>query len=391
MWLLRDPWELSERRLVIPQTLAPLLYFCDGTRSLELIQQAFSEYTGEVIPQEIVAEAINALDEAFLLVNARSDTVIQAALAQYRSQAYRPPALAGLSYPGQQATLSDLIHQFGYKVGSNRLVNHPETGWQVRGVISPHIDYPRGGPVYAQVWEEATPSVLAAELVIILGTDHNGSPGRITLTRLPYATPYGVLPTDQKVVDKLAAAIGEESAFAEELNHRGEHSIELSAVWLHHVFNQFDSLPPPMIPVLIGSFHHHIVNGTHPAQDDSLSRFIDVMRRESENRRVLYVASVDLAHVGPNFGDPFGMDHKRRIQLKIEDEALMGAILQGNADLFYRQIAAIEDRNRICGFSPLYTLLRTLGATEGIQVAYQHCPADSTDTSLVSICGLILR
>ena len=42
-----------------------------------------------------------------------------------------------------------------------------------------------------------------AELVIILGTDHYGSDGSITLTTKPYKTPFGVLPTEPDLVEAL--------------------------------------------------------------------------------------------------------------------------------------------------------------------------------------------
>jgi len=61
-------------------------------------------------------------------------------------------------------------------------------------LVSPHIDYARGGPVYAHVW-------------------------KLTLTRQHYATPFGVLPTAREVVETLAGAMGAETAFAGELYH----------------------------------------------------------------------------------------------------------------------------------------------------------------------------
>src|SRR5690606_22699686 len=176
-----------------------------------------------------------------------------------------------------------------------------------RAIISPHIDYPRGGKVYSKVWQRAKTAVLEADLVIILGTDHNGGLGTFTLTRQPYATPYGVLPTDTDLVDELAAAIGEEAAFAEELHHRKEHSIELSAVWLHYLYQQAGIDPKPMVPILCGSFHHFVMNGAHPAQDDLLGTAVTTLQRATADKKVLIVASVDFAHVGPAFGDDYVM------------------------------------------------------------------------------------
>jgi AmmeMemoRadiSam system protein B len=232
---------------------------------------------------------------------------------------------------------------------------------------------------------------LEADLVIIFGTDHNGRAGSVTLTHQPYATPFGVLPTDTALIDRLAQSIASEAAFAEEINHRKEHSVELSAVWLHSVYHQAGVTPPPMVPILVGSFYHFLTSGSHPAQDSRLHDFNQTLRRETNGRRILVVGSVDLAHVGPNFGDDFVMDRRRRAELIRQDSDLMSAIIHGDAAAFYEQIAAVEDRNRICGFAPLYLMLSYLGPTTGIQIAYDHCPADFQDNSLVSICGLLLR
>jgi AmmeMemoRadiSam system protein B len=384
MWLLRDPWQLGQRQLIFPQALAQMLLFCDGTRSARQIQAALSEHLGTPVPFDVISEALAQLDAAFLLVNERSEARRQALLADYRAQPFRPPALADLSYPAAPAALGDLLR--GYGNGHEP----PDEAWRGRGVVSPHIDYQRGGPVYARVWQRAAPAVLAADLVLIFGTDHNGGRGSVTLTPLPYATPYGVLPTDTELIDQLAAALGPEAAFAEELNHRQEHSVELSAVWLHHLFHTAGVAPCPMVPILVGSFHHFVTGGGHPSDDARLGRFVDTLRRETAGRRVLAVGSVDLAHVGPAFGDAFGMDAARRQHLRSEDDALMTTVVAGDAAGFYDRIAAVEDRNRICGFSPLYLMLSYLGPGRGQRVAYEHCPADAADTSLVSICGLLL-
>jgi AmmeMemoRadiSam system protein B len=133
------------------------------------------------------------------------------------------------------------------------------------------------------------------------------------------------------------------------------------------------------------------MNGGHPAEDPLLTRFIAALQAETRGRRVLAVASVDLAHVGPNFGDAFVMDIERRATLADSDRSLMEAVNQGDAERFYQEIAGVEDRNRICGFSSIYLMLRYLGPTSGLKVAYEHCPADAEDHSLVSICGLLLQ
>jgi MEMO1 family protein len=385
MWLLRDPLQLSRQQLIFPPALAQILVLIDGSRNLEAIHTDFEEMMGDAIPPELVTSTIAELDAAFLLDNDRARAERLCHLEQYRAQPFRAPSLAGLGYP---SAVEDLIGLFqSYEA---RAAPRQYGGWQGRGIISPHIDYPRGGPVYAAVWRQSHAALAAADLILILGTDHSGGPGTTTLTTLPYATPFGVLATEPDLVAELAAAIGPERAFELELNHRQEHSVELSAVWLHYVFHQLGKAPPPVIPILTGSFHHFVGNGLHPEQDQTLARFVETLQVETAGRRVVVVASVDLAHVGPNFGDPFVMDERRRQRLRQSDGELLRAVSAGDHARFFEEIARAHDRHRICGFSATYLMLRYLEATQGAVVAYEHCPADDEDNSLVSICGVLL-
>jgi hypothetical protein len=385
LWYLHDPLQLTPYQLVMPPALAQMLLFMDGSRDARQIHAALCQHLGVELAFEIVADALAQLDEACLLENGRAHQQLEIIRQQYRAQPYRPPALAKHSYPETPTRLARLLEDYG----KNDALN----GWQPwhgRGLISPHIDYPRGGPVYAKVWRRAQAAVLAADLVIIFGTDHKGG-GAITLTRQHYATPYGVIPTDLELVDKVATAIGEEEAYADELHHRQEHSIELSAVWLHHTYYQASVEPKPMLPILCGSFHHFVLNGGHPAEDELLNTALETLRRETAGRNVLTIASVDFAHVGPAFGDDFHMDEAHRTALRQSDDFLVQTIIRGDAAGFYEQIAAVQDQNRICGFSPIYLMLRYLGNTEGIPIAYDHCPADTENHSLVSIAGVLLE
>lgn len=387
MWLLRDPLQLTEQQLIIPQPLAALLVFLDGTRTADEIHHDFCEQVGEKVDFAVVENTLAQLDEACLLENERSRRARQQQLAHFRTQPHRPPALAGLSYPEHPDHVRALFANYS---DDAQLLDGWQ-GWSGRALVSPHIDYERGGAVYAQVWQRARAAVADADLVLIFGTDHSGGPGTITLTQLPYATPFGVLPADNALVENLVDALGPERAYQLELNHREEHSVELSAVWLHYLYQELGQEPAPMVPILCGSFQHFVGNGHHPAGDTHLNRFISTLRRATAGKKVLSVASVDLAHVGPTFGDPLPMDQARRQQLQVSDRTLIAAINEGDHARFYDEIAAVQDRNRICGFSSIYLMLRYLDGTHGVEVAYEHCPADDHDTSLVSICGLLLK
>ena len=383
MWFLRDPLQLSDQQLFMPEAIAPLLTLIDGRRTQMEIHSAFCQLVGTSLDSAVTLEAIERLNDALLLENERSQRALQVRLDEYRSQAYRPPALAGNGYPADPEALAEYLEGFA-RGGAI-------PAWHGRGLVSPHIDYARGGQVYSQVWAAAEASILEADLVLIFGTDHYGGPGTVTLTKQAYATPYGALPADLDLVGRLAATLGEDAAYAEELHHRSEHSVELSAVWLHHIFHKAGKEPCPVVPILVGSFHHFVMNGRKPADDSRLNVFLETLQQETSGRHVLAVASVDLAHVGPNFGDEFVMDRLRRESLAEQDQQLIAAALDGDAESWYSQIAAVGDRNRICGFAPTYLMLRYLGKSNGLQIAYDQCTADNQDTSLVSICGLLIE
>lgn len=381
--LLRDPLQLSGNYLVLPHEFGPALAMLDGTLDLPSLGTAVMAGYGLVYPDGLLQHLVDALDDNFMLENERAAEAHDRALAAYRAAPFRPPGMAGQSYPADPAELRRLFDRYLDQVnGANRSAP-PAVG---RGVISPHIDYHRGGLVYAAVWQQAAAMAQAADLVILLGTDHFSAGDRLTLTRQSYATPYGVLPTDTAIVDALAAAIGPERAYRGELRHQGEHSLELVAAWLHHVRR---GRPVDMVPILTGSFADFIAGRSDPASDPLLVAFLATLKRQAwrAGRQVLVIASGDLAHVGPAFGGP-KLDAAGRARVQAADDELLQQLAAGSAEGFFAAIRREQDQNNVCGVSPFYLMLRLLGDVEGQVVAYDQCPADPRNTSLVSVCGM---
>ncbi len=379
--VVRDPLRLSEQMVMIPQPLAPVLALCDGTRDLQAIRAALMVRYGLRVDEETLRSLIATLDELYLLENERFQEAHARALEIYRRAPFRPPMLAEEVYPKDPAALRQLIRRFEEETAGE----DPEE--EGRGLLSPHIDYARGGRTYARVWRRAAPFVREADLVVILGTDHYGEDRSITLTRQHYATPFGVLPTALPIVEALARALGEEAAFAGELRHRGEHSIELAAVWLHAAR---DGKPVELVPILCGPMMAFIQDDQDPISDPVIARFVETLRAAIAGRRAVIVAAGDLAHVGPAFGGR-PLDLAGRARLKADDEALIEHMVRGDAAGFFAEIRRTRDRNNVCGVSPIYLALRALEPTRGEIVAYELCPADEQGTSVVSIGGLVWR
>jgi AmmeMemoRadiSam system protein B len=378
--LLRDPLNLSDNMVLVPQGLAPVLSLCDGTFDDRHMREILADEHGIQIDHAEIMDLILTLDEAFLLVNQRSSDAKEVALEEFRQAPFRPPILAGKSYPAQAADLHKMLDGFMMDIGAPDPMP-PE----IRGLVSPHIDYMRGSRVYAEVWNAAPEAAREAELVIILGTDHFGPDRTLNLTHQDYSTPLGVLPTSREMVSYLAETIGDDLAFDGELYHSSEHSIELAAVWLHYIRG---GEPCDIVPVLCGSFAPFIRGDISLHEDEHITRAISALRNISTQRRTLFVAAADLAHVGPSFGgEP--LDLPGHARLHHSDLELLERICEGDAAGFLAAIQSVEDRDNVCGTAPIYLAMEGLSPVQGQVVAYEHCPADAQDQSAVSVCGLL--
>lgn len=379
-YLITDRFGLFTEQLPLEPLYAQLLAWCDGTRTVAQLRADLDAVIDEEVPLKFVQDIVAQFDEIGFLQTPRAAAIMAKKRDAYRAQAFRPMLCADANYPSSPK-LTDI--QFKRYATDDDLSDWQP--WRGRGIISPHIDYQRGGDVYAKTWRRAQAAVDEAEIVIIFGTDHQDGTPSLTLTQLPYATPYGTLPLADDVVEAVAEAIGPENAFKLELNHPNEHAIELSAVWLHHIRPQNMC---PVVPILCGSFSSFTPNG-HPYQDENIPQLIEALQQATAGKRVLAVASVDYSHVGPVFGGQ-AMGSAARMQLRASDLAMRQAILDGDAERFYQLLAKTENKTNICGFSPIYLLLKFLGETQGVEIDYAHCPADPANESLVSIGGILL-
>ncbi|MBM4406049.1 MAG: AmmeMemoRadiSam system protein B [Chloroflexi bacterium] len=382
-FVLRDPLGISSQMAVMPEAIGPLLAKCDGTRDTSALAAAFHLETGYPMTAAQAGQIIEGLSQGLLLDDERFKQALEEARRDYLSRPFRQPALTDKVYPADpgelEATMRRYIQEAGGRPGTaaSRFV----------GVISPHIDYHRGWKTYAQVWSQAAPAIAEAELVVIFGTDHAGSAGRLTLTRQSYATPWGILPTSQAIVNELAEAIGQERAFAEELHHKNEHSIELAAIWLHYFMRPRRC---EVVPILCGSFHEFIAGMDDPQSYEPFQQAMAVLQRAAAGKRTVVVAAADLAHVGPNFGDAYPWSPPLRAGLKATDASLMNAVTQGDHAGFFQRVKQDFDQHKVCGLPPIYLTLRMLDGATGHSMGYDQCPADEQRASLVSIAGAVI-
>lgn len=387
---LRDPSGLSEAVATLPPTAVAVIQLCDGEHTREEICREFERRYRQQLPRTALDGLLAQLDDALLLDTERFRQHAAVIFAEFARSPVRPAALAGRAYSTNPTELSALLDAyFTPPQGPGR----PEPSSEARrprALIAPHVDFHRGGPAYAWAYQ---PLALTAdrppELVVVLGTDHNGLDQPFTLTKKHYETPLGRIATDGELVDRLAreaASNSGDTLFRDEHHHRGEHSIEFQMVWLRHVYGErADAIRA--LPILCGSFGAFVSGGIEPASDPRVGGFLRALSSAVADRDVLWIAAADLAHVGPRYGDAEPLDDEDKASLERRDQTTLAHVTRGDAAGWFAEIRKERDRRRVCGLSPIYALLEAARPGSGRLAVYAQCPAEQG--SIVSIASVV--
>lgn len=380
--LLRDPFHYAESPVFVPVEMAALLRLFDGRHSLLDIQAAYARGTGRLLFREQVLEIVRSLDQQFLLESPGFAARRAGVEAAFLRAPVRPPFLAGRGYPDDPEALRRFLGECQAAAGAG---GPSPDGGRLVGLIVPHIDYARGGAGYARGYREAAGGD-GVDRWVILGTAHAAMDRPYAVTRKPFETPLGRVETDGAFLDRLLAGAGEACLEAERA-HRTEHSIELQAVFLRHLVPP--ERPVRIVPILCGGLEAGGPRGGSPADSAEVAGFLAALGetlREAGGRTVV-VASADLAHVGPQFGDSEPVGPGQLQELEASDRALLCRVEAVDAEGFFRAVARDGDRNRICGLPPIYAALRLLRGARGRLLDYRQW-ADPQGTVTFAAAGL---
>jgi len=378
---LRDPLGLSGKVLFFPYPTFFIISLFDGSHSLVDIQAEFMRHFGELLYREKIQELIVQLDEHFLLDSERFRDAEQKVIDGFQSSPLRSLTLNEDSYEGGAEKLKETIESYFLDPeGPGPPAAKRDSRFLV-GAIAPHIDYRRGGPCYAWAHRailESSP----ADLFVILGTAHSAMKQPFALTRKHFQTPWGTVETDQEFMDTLDREVSGDF-YQDEFAHKGEHSIELQLVFLKALWPKTD--PFRIVPILCGSFHEAILQDESPMELPGVASLIQALKKAmaGAKRRVCALASADLAHVGPRFGDPIVPDRISLQNLAEEDRRLLGYAEGVDGEGFFRILAREKDRRKVCGLSPIYVLLHLLEGARGKFLKYSQS-LDSTTQSVVT-------
>ena len=369
---LRDPEHYCKAVVYVPAQAASILGLLDGQHSLLDIQEAYTRRFGVLLFREDLLRVIRSLDEHLLLDSPRFADHRAEVDEGFRCAGFRAAMLAGNSYPADPDALRRQLDSYSTAPDGPGDTPTSPSATSLTGLVVPHIDYVRGGPCYAWGYRELE-GAPPADRWVILGTVHARIGRAFALTRKDFETPLGLVETDQAFMDRLLPA-GGSSYLEDEVAHRGEHSIEFQAVFLRH--RTPPGSPVWIVPILCGSFHQFIQDGRSPSGEQEIAEFAAALRHtmETVGGRTVVMASADLAHVGPRFGDPRQVTPGQLREVADADRGMLEAVEAGDADAFFHAVARDGDRRRICGLPPIYTLLRLLPGARGRLLRYAQWP-----------------
>lgn len=383
--MLRDPEQISEQTVILPQSVLYILRFFDGRHSSLDIRSAYMRRFGTFLYEQDLEQLITHLNAGFLLDNDRFRQHRQTVHETFLRTPIRKARFAGSSYLAEPERLKEQLDSFFLAVDGPGLPSATARDPLPKAIIAPHIDIEAGGPCYSHAYKilaEAKP----ADLYIIFGISHHLLPNLFAATVKSFETPLGLAATDADFVTRLNHECGG-FLFADELWHRTEHTIEFQIVFLQHTLKR----PFKIAPILC-SFDYSILDHTdQEIERQKFSGFVQSLRRLIRNYpgHVCIIASVDLAHIGPRYGDDSAPDLAMLGQLGEFEDQIFRTIVSLDGDTFLQLTASVQNKFKICGFPAIYTLLKCLDSGTGKLLSYARTPADANG-SLVSYASMVI-
>jgi AmmeMemoRadiSam system protein B len=384
---LKDPLSLSPTIGISPAGYFVISHF-DGQHSFIDIQEAYCRQFGTLLFSDDLNNLVQMLDQHYFLLSERFLAHQRTVIEEFRRLPTRAAAHAGAVYKESRDELKvQLNGYFAAPNGPGFPTPELETP-APKAIVAPHIDFHRGGPGYAWAYKALAESK-GADLYLLLGTSHCGGRHPFILTLKDFETPLGSVETDKDFVKSLQERCAED-LFQDEYLHRSEHSIEFQAIFLKYLAQRRaeargeEEKPFKIVPILVSSFqpmiHSRIFPEQHPPVGTFLKALRDLISREA--RVVCLVAGVDLAHVGRQFGDREEITGDFLKWVGLEDQRLIDCLAALDAPGFFNEVAKDQDRRRICGFSPLYSLIHLLEGRRGKNLKYSQAFTPETGSAV---------
>ncbi|MHC5027160.1 MAG: AmmeMemoRadiSam system protein B [Planctomycetota bacterium] len=365
---LRDPSMLSQQTLLVPPPVMTVLQQFSGTDQIEAIAERMNGNLDQFI------DLAEGLDRVGLLWGPTFSALEEERLEGIRSNGAFPGGAAlamGESVEECRTTMNEWFEQ----------TEDPELDGEIVGLVAPHLDYERGWPNYAAAYYLAR-EMPTPDRVVVLGTNHFGLGDGVVGTEWGFDSPMGRINSDEAVTSALRERLGR-PYLVDQLDHLAEHSIVLQLPWIQYCFGDV-----PIVPALIPD----PIN--QPEDDERVSgeSFIDALSATLDDvgGRTFFVASSDLSHVGPQFGEPRPVDDQRRHDVEAHDREMLGHVVSCDTDAFVSAMRWSCNPTRWCSIGSMAAALQ-LARPGAVELIDYRQAVDERGLVLVSSAALVMQ
>ena len=352
-----------------------ILSLIDGQREerdikLELLRR--KSYTLE--GGDLITEVLDQLKVLGLLDDEEFRRRKAVLVEEFARSRVREATLAGESYPVEPDKLREFLGEIlsvTSLVGEEKKLK--ENG-RVRALVAPHIDLRAGQRLYSLAYQ--TLKGKNYQRVVVLGTGHQLESGVLSISEKDFRTPLGLVNNDREVTARLIKSAGE-LAEPNDFGHCYEHSVEFQLLFLQHLLgNDFQ-----LVPVLCSSFYAWHEVARRPAEIPGLKPFLAELDNLAADEQTLFVAGVDLSHVGLKFGHPRSASQMKEETVSF-DHDLIEALLAADPVQFWHYAQPADEIYNVCGYSALALLLEIFSGREAIFLGYDLAEEQTTQSAV---------
>jgi AmmeMemoRadiSam system protein B len=366
---LRDPTMLMKQTMVVPTQAMQIIQLFQGKRTLEELAEQINGNLDQLI------ELAKGLDNLGLLWGPTFERMEKDRWEELQKVGSFPARASQMLGEDDAACRHSLQEYFDQ-------TDDPELEFEPTAIVAPHLDYERGWPNYAAAYY-ALRDRQPPERVVVLGTNHFGLGDGVVLSELGFGSPMGRCPADRELIEKLVGRLGR-PIIADQLDHLAEYSIELQLPWLQYCFGEVPIVGVLMPDPLVGLI-------AEDGERVDLQPFVETLGEvlSEIGGSTFFVASADLSHVGPHFGEPRRVDDQRRFDVERHDRDMMSKFLTGDSEEFLAAMRWNKNPTRWCSVGNMAAVLM-LTRPEQLELIDYRQAVDEHGTALVSSAGMAM-
>ena len=348
----------------LPASAEQILSLVNGEYSIQQIMM----YCSDEIKADDILRYVQFLDQNGILDSDCFRAHAEKMDLEYEQSGVHESNTAGISYSDDKASLEQYLNTMFEGFQAEKEFNK-----NPKALFAPHIDTRVGISSYVKAF--STIQHIKPKRVVMIGTSHySGLFGQLyeykpfIAVDKNFRMVNGEIESDSEFFDQLKSVVQEqniEGISFDSRAHRIEHSLELHALMLNHIWDHEYKI----VPFLVGSFEELMYMSNSSLEKD-IDKAVKVLRTLiNEEPDTFILVSGDLSHIGKKFGDQVAATDMIE-QVNAFDQEFLGVAADGDENGLLSHMKSNFDAYRICGFSPLMTMIKAFPDLNGEIISY---------------------